>query len=359
MYKITEMMNTFIVSLLCNTLRKTAEMGASKTNMSVVDKYKYILLERCKALDSNEGIQNYIKDFSVYCSGVKYHSTFEQLFIDVASEFCPPDLMDQMGQQQRQSVSRGIFSKTFKESADLLVKSPDILSMVANGATNAINPCKKLVSIAIDNIRTELLSRKIKNNGSDMIVDDKVSATLYQNIRAKYDKLCSVNSVLNVELDRAMEKIKEMSDTLKKLNNDNKSLKLRLREVETKSRVPTEITINSRKSYERPYGVPLNNTQQSSTQQSSTPQQLVQSSTQSSTQQSSIPQPLVQSSTQSSANKPSVINVNTVPVDIVPDDSISNITPLPNDTEKNNRNYESEDDAIDDSFSYDDFGASF
>lgn len=258
MLKITEIMSTFIVSLLCNTIRKTAEHNASAANVSVVEKYKYLLTEKCRMLDTNEGIQNYIKDFSVYCSSIKYHPTYEQLFIDVVSEFCPPDIMDQMGQQQRQSVSRGIFSKTFKESADLLIKSPDILSIVANGAANSIGPCKKLVSVAIDNIKTELMSRRIRGNDSN--IGDKVPASLYQTVRAKYDKLCSVNSVLSLELDRSIEKVKTLSEELKKLNATNRTLKLRLKEIETKTRVPTEITISGGSSHSArtPPSVPPN-----------------------------------------------------------------------------------------------------
>lgn len=234
MSKILDLLQNFITSLLCNTSRRFAAKRAREIGTNLVESYIFVLQEKITAIETQDGIHNHIGEFSTYCAAFGQHMTYEELIREVTIAFCPQGVVKQLGTHRNQIVSRNIFVNTFKESAAMLLRTPEILDMVANGADNAVAPCQKIVKSAINNLKSELMTSTSSALGVASTNGTTVPSKIYDLSRQKYDQLISAYHKKDLDLTNAITKIKELTEYLKKVVSENQSLRGRMREIETR-----------------------------------------------------------------------------------------------------------------------------
>lgn len=234
MSKILDLLQNFITSLLCNTSRRFAAKRAREIGTNLVESYIFVLQEKVAAIETQDGIHNHIGEFSTYCAAFGQHMTYEELIREVTIAFCPQGVVKQLGTHRNQIISRNIFVNTFKESAAMLMRTSEILDMVANGADNAVVPCQKIVKSAISNLKSELMTNTSSALGTAPATT--VPSKIYDLSRQKYDQLISAYHKKDLDLTNAIKKIKELADYLKKVTLENQSLRNRMREIETRPR---------------------------------------------------------------------------------------------------------------------------
>lgn len=234
MSKILDLLQNFITSLLCNTSRRFAAKRAREIGTNLVESYIFVLQEKVAAIETQDGIHNHIGEFSTYCAAFGQHMTYEELIREVTIAFCPQGVVKQLGTHRNQIISRNIFVNTFKESAAMLMRTSEILDMVANGADNAVVPCQKIVKSAISNLKSELMTNTSTALGTAPATT--VPSKIYDLSRQKYDQLISAYHKKDLDLTNAIKKIKELADYLKKVTLENQSLRNRMREIETRPR---------------------------------------------------------------------------------------------------------------------------
>jgi len=243
MSKIIELLRDFNAIILCRTLPRMALARSQKNDSSLMESYKFLLQEKAMSLGNNDGMHEHIKDFSMYCASNHIHLTYTDLLKNITAAFCPPGVIQQLGDQRRQQVCRGIFIKIFQESANTLVRTPEILDMAANRSDNNYKPCQKIVENAIETIKMNLFSEEIVGTPTGKTLGTSttmVTSKMYETLRAKYDSMVSIQGRHEVDMDKAIKKIKELTDAIKKLNIENKALKTRLREIDS---IPKEIFV--------------------------------------------------------------------------------------------------------------------
>lgn len=241
MSKIIELLQNFITSILCNTVRRFAAKRSREIGTNLVESYIYVLQERLSAIETQDGIHNHISEFSTYCAAFGQHMTYEELIREVTCAFCPVGVVKQLGQPRNQIISRNIFVNTFKESASMLMRTSEILDMVANGADDAVAPCQKIVKAVINNLKTELMTGGINAVSQSNSVTTTVSSKMYDTTKQKYDLLVSAYHKKDLDLMNAVKKIKELAEYLKKINMENQSLRARMREIESR---PKELFVS-------------------------------------------------------------------------------------------------------------------
>ena len=242
MSKIFGLLEGFIASILCRTMSRIAiNKSRESGNMTALEAYHYIVKEKMAALDTNEGMHKHIEDFSMYCASDGQHMTYEELLKNVNSAFCTVGVIKQLGPQRNQSVARGIFSKTFKEAANIIVRMPSVMDMVANGAANAEIPCRNIAKSAIEAVQLNLLSEEIGTTDRQ-VAGPTVSARMYESLRQKYDSIVNAYNKQTVDLDKSIGMIKKLTGELNRSLMECKSFKTRLFEIESR---PRELTFGN------------------------------------------------------------------------------------------------------------------
>ncbi len=236
-------LSNFMTLILCNTMRRkvteTLKVG------DACDAYRHHLMNFSKQLEDMKFYGDYIDYFVGYCTQQSYHALFDVMQKDIAGAFCGHDVAAQFGASRMPIVVKGIFLKTFREAADRLIKTPNVLDMVANGAQNARDSCARIVNMAISDVMTDYLSGDVAGDGKDTAAAaPKVSSKTYEALKEKYRRLTFAYNDIQHKLDKTLEKYEESATRLKEAGRLIQGYKVRLREVEE--------GMSSFKSLERP-----------------------------------------------------------------------------------------------------------
>lgn len=247
--KILELLRDYNATILCRTLPRLAGSRSQKNNTSLNDSYKFLLQEKIVSLNSNDGMQNHIYEFSSFCGGNNLHMLYTDLLKNIIFAFCAPDVVKQLGERRRQQVVRGIFMKSFQETSNLLIKIPAIFDMAVNRSDNCFEPCQQLAANAIETIKMNVFNEEI--NGIAMSTTNNtvtVPAKLYETLKKKYD----INMALQIkhghDMTQALNKIKAMAEALKKSQVEIQALRTRLRDRES---IPKELSFVGEESHIR------------------------------------------------------------------------------------------------------------
>lgn len=233
--KVTQLLQGFIVSLLYNTIRKTATSNAHQGKFRIKDSYIHELQRRTRGLNDETEFNEYTEKFGVYCSTLGYHASMEDIVKKIFDENFSHSLVSQMGHARKKMFARKIFIKTFEECAVSLIKNDEILDMVANGADNALAPCKKLIETSISRVFAELKSEQITSKTTDKT--QMVSIELYEKTKERCIRLNAEYNRVQINLENSIKKIEEMKDQMIKLHLMNKSLMDKIRYMETTPKV--------------------------------------------------------------------------------------------------------------------------
>lgn len=219
----------FMSLFFCNTIRR--KVTESVPTGDAVEAYRHHLTNFASLLDSTNFYKEYVDYFLTYCSQMSYHATYEEMQRDIVTSFCGRDVAAQFGGSRLPIVVKGIFTKTFKEAADYLIKTPNVLDMVANGAKAGRDPCASVVSRAIDYVRTEYLSGKIRGDDAKG-TNGTVEGTVYDAIKEKYRRLTIAYNDLQYKLDKTLERYESTVERLRETTHAMNGYKTRLREIE-------------------------------------------------------------------------------------------------------------------------------
>ena len=247
----------FMSLFFCNTIRR--KVTETVPTGDAAEAYRHHLTNFAGLLDSTSFYKEYVDYFLTYCSQMSYHATYEEMQRDIVTSFCGRDVAAQFGSNRLPTVVKGIFTKTFKEAADYLIKTPNVLDMVANGAKAGREPCSRLVARAIDYVQTEYLSGKIRGDDSSK-TGGTVEGSVYDAIKEKYRRLTIAYNEIQHKLDKTLERYEGVVDKLREATQTMNGYKTRLREIEggsvamkslekpATSEVKTAATKSSRKS---------------------------------------------------------------------------------------------------------------
>lgn len=237
----------FMSLFFCNTIRR--KVTESLPTGDAAEAYRHHLTNFAGMLDSTNFYKEYVDYFLTYCSQMSYHATYEEMQRDIVTAFCGRDVAAQFGGGRLPIVVKGIFTKTFKEAADYLIKTPNVLDMVANGAKAGREPCSRVVSRAIDYVQTEYLSGKIRGEDAK---SGTVEGSVYDAIKEKYRRLSIAYNELQHKFDKTLERYEVTVTRLKETMQTMNGYKTRLREIEGGSvamkslEKPTETVVSRR-----------------------------------------------------------------------------------------------------------------
>lgn len=222
-------LSNFMTIVMCNTIRRKATETLKVGDAS--DAYITHLQNFSRQMDDMKFYNEYINAFMGYCSQESYHALFDVMQKDIAAAFCGSEVAAQFGMSRLPIVVKGIFTKTFRESASRLMKTPGILDMVANGSQGGKEPCARLIKMAIDDVMTEYMSGDIEGDGKkDM--RRKVNPATYEALKEKYTRLTYVYNDVQHKLDKTVERYEDAVAKLKDAMQMIQGYKTRLREVE-------------------------------------------------------------------------------------------------------------------------------
>jgi hypothetical protein len=234
-------LSNFMTAVLCNTIRRkvTEEMKVGDAS----EIYRRHLVHFCKRLDDMKFYAEYIDFFMGYCSQESYHALYDAMQKDIAAAFCGHEVAAQFGSSRLPIVVKGIFTKTLREAADRLIRTPNVLDMVANGSQGGKEPCARIVNMAIGDVITDYQSGNVDGSTSKESTV-KVSSATYEALKEKYRRLTFAYNDVQHTLDKTLQMYEESLAEKKRMAQLIQGYKIRLREVEG--------SLSSFKTLERP-----------------------------------------------------------------------------------------------------------
>lgn len=228
---IKDLINKYIVSLLCNTLRKLADNKFKMNNngVSLKETYKIVVSSYVRGLDTGPELNKYITNFLTYCATVDRAVEQGTFMKNIVREFCPPGVDTFTGSNRDTLLGRKVLLLTIRECASRMISSDVTIDCVANASDVAIETCSKLVSEALSSVRNELMTEGISKKNNNGLT---VPADMYNSLKKRYESLVSEVNNMNTTGALVEQQLEKLISALRQTTSENASLKQRLRERE-------------------------------------------------------------------------------------------------------------------------------